>query len=144
MRYKKKTDDFNSIIAQWWVLIHSLTWTPYTPNQLLWRTENNIIINKKWFNKTFRLFPIEMDYDIKDYGYCVMWSNYWLNKDNELDNKYLEKLKKEMSSRWVVKLLQRLIEKKMIARTWRGKYTLNPNIAQYWVALDKSIYDLFN
>lgn len=84
-----------------------------------------------------------MQYDELDYGYCVMRTNYWLDKNNVLSSDYLDYLKKKMSSVGVVKLLQRLISKNMIARTWRGKYTLNPNIAQYGTALDKSIYKLF-
>lgn len=143
MLYKKKKDDFKEIIKQWWVLIHSITWIPYTPNELIGLKENDVVINKKWFNKVFKLFSREMNYDPKDYWYCMMWINYWLDKDNVLSNEYLDKLKKEMSSVWVVKLLQRLIEKKMIARTGRGKYTLNPNIAQYWTTIDKKIYELF-
>lgn len=143
MRYKKKTDDFNSIISQWWVLIHSLTWTPYTPNQLMWRIENDKIINKKWFNKLFRGYSKDMRYDVKDFWYCITRTLYWLDQNNQLSWEYLDILKQEMSTRWVTVLLQRLIKSNMIARTWRGKYTLNPNIAQYWTALDKSIYKLF-
>lgn len=143
MRYKKKSDKFNRIIEQWWVLIHSITGIPYTPNDLVNVKENNKVINKKWFNKIFKTFPITMQYDVKDYWYCIMRANHWLDKNNQLSDSYLEILKSTMSSVWVVKLLQRLIEKKMIARTWRGKYTLNPNIAQYWETMDEEVYKLF-
>lgn len=143
MLYKKKKNDFKEIVRQWWVLIHSITWVPYTPNELIEVKENDVVINKKWFNKVFKIYSVEMNYDPKDYWYCILRANHWLDNGNWLSNKYLDKLKNEMSSVWVVKLLQRLIEKKMIARTWRGKYTLNPNIAQYWTTIDQSIYKLF-
>ena len=143
MKYKKDTDKFKEIYKQWWVLIHSVTWKAYTPNELRTQKENDLVVNKKGFNKVFKLFSREMNYDPKDYWYCMMWMSYGLDKENTLNNEYLDKLKQEMTTNWLFLLIKRLIEKKMIARTWRGKYTLNPNIAQYWTTIDKKIYKLF-
>lgn len=84
-----------------------------------------------------------MDFDIKDYWYCIMWSNYWLTKDNWLSDEFLDILKSKMSWPWVVLLLQRLVKNKLIARVKRWKYILNPKIAHFGDWLDKRIYDLF-
>ena len=84
-----------------------------------------------------------MNKHILDYGYCMMWCNYWLTKDNALNDEYLEILKASMSKTWVGDLLKRLVDNKMIARVKRWKYVLNPNIAHFGDWLDKAVYDLF-
>lgn len=143
MAYNKKTNDYKEIYKKWWVLIHSVTGTPYTLDQLIENKSSKTIVNKKGFNKVFKKYPITMKYDPKDYWYCIMWANHWLSPTNELSNVYLQELKVIMSKKWLYSLLQRLVEKKMIARIGRGQYALNPEIAQYGERIDKTVYDLF-
>jgi len=143
MAYNKKTNDYKEIYKKWWALIHSITGIPYTLDQLIENKSRNTIVNKKGFNKVFKKYPITMKYDPKEYWYCIMRANHGLSATNELSNTYLQELKSTMSKKWLYNLLQRLVEKGMIARVSRGQYVLNPQIAQYGERIDKNIYKLF-
>lgn len=101
---------------------------------------NHIEIKKKRF-KNFQ--NIEMEFDPKDYWYCILWSHYWLWSNNELSDEYLEVLKNKMSRVWLVNLLKRLVDKKMIKRVKRWKYVLNPNIWHYWKVVSRSVVEMF-
>lgn len=100
--------------------------------------DHNITFWKSEYNRLEDISPL-------DYGYCLMWSNYWLDEYNSLNNEYLITLKERFTAAWVHKILRRLIEKKLIARVWRWQYVLNPNIAvDSKCGVYSNIYDLFN